>query len=310
MRIIEAGDRSISNYPCPSSITIGSFDGIHCAHQQIIRTVIKVGRDEKLLSGLVTFSPLPQVVIHRGFHFLLTTEEEKETLLSGLGLDFIYKIPFSRDLKAMSPELFFRTMVYEALRPRKVVVGPDHRFGRNREGDVELLHKLARELDFEVIMVPAYSFDGVPVSSTRIRELLLLGNVSRANSLLCRHYSFSATVVRGLKLGTQLGFPTINLVLTEKEKLLPADGVYAAAVFHKKKKFLGAFYSGVRPTIGEGKRTIEVYLFDFKGNLYGETVRVELVDRLRPDQKFKTTGALAEQIERDVKQAKEILAGR
>ena len=308
MRIIKAGDRSILDYPRASSITIGSFDGIHCAHQQIIRTVIKAGQDAKLPTGLVTFSPLPQMVIHKGFHFLLTTEEEKETLLSHLGLDFIYKIPFSQDLKGMTPERFFKQMVYEPLRPKKVVVGPDHRFGRNREGDVRLLQKMAREHTFEVIMVPAYSYDGLPVSSTRIRELLLLGNVRPANSLLGRRYSFTATVVKGLKVGTQLGFPTINLQPEQKEKLIPADGVYAAMVFHKNRKLHGALYIGLRPTFGEGNRTIEVYLFDFKGTLYGEVVRVELVDRLRPDQKFKTSKALTEQIERDVKQIKTILA--
>jgi riboflavin kinase/FMN adenylyltransferase len=308
MRIIKAGDTSILDYPRTSSITIGSFDGIHCAHQQIIRTVVKAGQDAKLPSGLVTFSPLPQMVIHKGFHFLLTTEEEKETLLSHLGLDFIYKIPFAKDLQTMSPERFLKKFVYEPLRPRKIVVGPDHRFGRNREGDVRLLQKLAQELAFEVIMVPAYSYDGLPVSSTRIRELLLLGNVRRANSLLCRRYSFTATVVKGLKVGTQLGFPTINLQPEQKEKLMPADGVYAAIVYHKNRKLHGALYIGLRPTFGEGNRTIEVYLFDFQGTLYGEVVRVELVDRLRPDQKFKTSNALTKQIKRDVEQIKAILA--
>lgn len=309
MKIIEAGDKPVANNFRNSSITIGSFDCIHCAHQEIIRTVVKAGKDAKLPCGLVTFSPLPQVVIHKGFHFLLTTEQEKELILTQLGLDFIYKIFFSKELKTMTAEGFFKEMVYQPLRPKKVIVGPDHRFGRNREGDVGLLQKLAEELDFEVIIVPAYSYDGLPVSSTRIRELLLLGNLSLANSLLCRRYSFSATVVEGIRMGTQLGFPTINLEPLHKEKLVPADGVYAAMVFHKNKKYSGALYIGHRPTFGKEERTIEVYLFDFQGNLYGEVVKVELVERLRPDQKFKSPKALSAQIGKDVEKARKILAG-
>jgi riboflavin kinase/FMN adenylyltransferase len=308
MKILKAGSANTSRFR-PSCITIGNFDGVHCGHQAIVSAVVEAGLKEKLPCGLVTFYPLPQSVIHKGFHFLLTTETEKESFLSALGLDFVYKIPFTRALQTMTPVRYFKEVVYQPLRPKKVVVGPDHRFGRNREGDVELLQKLARELGFEVILVPAFRFDGLPVSSTRIRELLLLGHVRQANSLLARRYAFSAVVVPGLKKGTELGFPTINLKPEDEAKLIPADGIYAALVEYNHRVHPGALYIGRRPTFGEGKRTIEVYLLDFKGDLYGKAVAIELVDRIRPDQKFKTARALSDQIERDVKQIREILQG-
>lgn len=288
-------------------IAIGSFDGIHKAHREIIRRVVEMAKHKKRPSIIMSFWPLPQMVLHKDFPFFLTTLEEKKSLLEILGVDFLYLMKFTMDLKNIPAEEFFRNYIYSPLEPSGVVVGPGHRFGKNRKGDIKLLKRLSENLGFELIIAPSYKIGDIPVSSTRIREQLLLGNVKRANELLGWNYSFRGEVISGEHRGHKLGFPTVNLLPLNKEKLLPADGVYAVRVYYKKKVYDGVMYIGYKPTFGGEKRSLEVYLFGIKENLYSVILKIEFIKRLRGDEKFKDALSLARQIERDVKRAKEIL---
>ncbi len=288
-------------------ITIGSFDGIHKAHRDIIRRVVEMAKSRKRPSIIVSFWPLPQIVMHKDFPFFLTTLEEKRSLLENLGADFLYLMKFTSNLRETPAEEFFKNYIYLPLKPSGVVVGPGHRFGKGRKGDIKLLKRLSKDLGFELIAAPSYKIGDIPVSSTRIREQLLLGNVKRANELLGWNYSFRGRVIPGEHRGHKLGFPTVNLLPLNKEKLLPADGVYAVKVYYKKRVYNGVMYMGYKPTFGGEKRSLEVYIFGIRENLYSAILRIEFIERLRGDEKFKDALTLIQQIERDVKRAKEIL---
>lgn len=289
-------------------ITIGSFDGIHKAHQGIIREVMRIARERKRPSIVVSFWPLPQMVVHRDFSFFLTTFEEKEFLLQKLGVDFIYLIEFTKDLKQIQAEGFFKSYIFLSLEPSVVVVGPGHRFGRDRKGDTELLKRLSESLGFELIVAPSYKFEDTPISSTRIREQLLLGNIERANQLLGWNYYFSAKVIKGEHRGRRLGFPTINLLPLDREKLLPADGVYVVKVSLEGEVYEGVMYMGYKPTFGGEKRSLEIYLLEIKKDLYSVALKVEFLERLRGDVKFKDASSLIKQIKRDIRRARETLS--
>ncbi|MEO0092966.1 MAG: bifunctional riboflavin kinase/FAD synthetase [candidate division WOR-3 bacterium] len=304
MRIYRKPNRAIEN----SVITIGSYDGIHLGHQAVIAKTIAVAKSQGCACGLVTFDPIPQQVIHPEFHYILTTLNEKKEILSQLGLDFLYLINFNKKIQSLAPTEFIKTQIIETIHPTKIVVGYDHRFGSEGRGDVELLKILAKKFGFKLLVVSECLYRGEPIKSTRIRERLLLGDIKTANRLLGRNYSISGKVTKGLGIGKLIGFPTVNLMVSETKKLIPMDGVYAVYVVYQGKRYPGAMNIGCRPTFSGDVRTIEATLLNPpKSNLYGAKLKIELVDRIRSEQKFENITALASQIAKDIKQAEKIL---
>jgi riboflavin kinase / FMN adenylyltransferase len=303
-----------------SCITIGNFDGVHLAHQLIISELRAAARQSSRASGLVTFEPAPQSFLHNEFPFILTPFPEKQERVAALGLDFMYVIPFDEDLRRRPAESFLREFIIEPLHPSLIVVGSDHRFGSDRRGDTALLARFRDAARFELRVIPEIEHDGAPVKSTRIRERLVLGAVRDAAELLGYRYAIRGRVVRGRNVGTGLGFPTINIQPDSPEKLIPPAGVYAVTVQIGEQRMAGAMNIGFRPTFAgpdsrntggdDGVRgsSLEVHLLDFSGQLYGETVSVEFVERLRTERRFESTDDLKAQITADVARARTILA--
>ena len=286
-------------------VTLGTFDGVHRGHQAVLAEVTRRARVGKLQSVVVTFDPHPLAVVNpAAAPKLLTLPDEKEELVRAAGVTEFVVMPFTPAVAQLDAEAFVQRLC-EQYALRELVMGFDHGFGRGRGGDVELVERLGRSRNFGVAVVEAVKDDGQPISSTLIRTALAHGDLDAAGRWLGRRYSIRGTVVRGAGRGRTIGIPTINLESPDPRKLLPPDGVYAVQVSIGKRemgngqRFGGMMNQGPRPTFGEQVRTLEIHLFDFDGELYGETVNVEWVRRLRDVQTFASREALVAQLERD-----------
>ena len=280
-------------------VTVGTFDGLHRGHQAVLAEIVRRAEARALTSVLVTFDPHPlEVVNPAAAPKLLTLPEEKQELLAGTGLDRVVLLPFTREVAAQSAEEFVRRLRAEH-GMQELVLGYDHGFGRGRAGDAALVRRLGAAEGFDVGMVDAVREDGQPISSTLIRAAVAHGDLDAAARWLGRRYGLLGRVVRGAGRGRTIGVPTINLAPPDARKLLPPDGVYAVWVWWRGTRYGGMMNQGPRPTFAEHGRTLEVHVFDFAGELYGETVRVEWVERLRDVQAFPSREALVAQLERD-----------
>jgi len=280
-------------------VTVGTFDGLHRGHQRVLAAVVGRAQAGGLTSVLVTFDPHPLEVLNPVVcPKLLTLPDEKQELLAGTGLDRVVVLPFTAAVAQQSPEEFIRGLRVEyAL--EQLVLGYDHAFGRGRAGDEALVRRLGTAEGFGVAVVDAVREDGQPISSTLIRTAVAHGDLAGAERWLGRPYGLLGRVVPGAGRGRTIGVPTINLAPPDARKLLPPDGVYAVWVWWRGTRYGGMMNQGARPTFAEQGRTLEVHLFDFAGDLYGETVRVEWVQRLRDVQAFPSRDALVAQLERD-----------
>src|SRR6266850_2366389 len=282
-------------------VTVGTFDGLHRGHQTVLAEVVRRAQapGKGLASLLVTFDPHPlEVVNPAACPKLLTLPDEKQELLAGTGLGGVVVLPFTREVAQQSPEEFIRRLRAEhAL--QELVLGYDHVFGRGRSGDEALVRRLGAAEGFDVAVVDAVREDGQPISSTLIRAAVAHGDLAGAARWLGRPYGVLGRVVPGAGRGRTIGVPTLNLAPPDARKLLPPDGVYAVWVWWRGTRYGGMMNQGARPTFAEQGRTLEVHLFDFAGDLYGETVRVEWVERLRDVQAFPSREALVAQLERD-----------
>jgi len=289
-------------------VTMGTFDGLHRGHQAVLAEVQRRARAGKLASVLVTFDPHPLAVVNpAAAPKLLSLPEEKEAAVRAGGIDRFVLMPFTPEVAQLDAEAFVRRLCDEYAM-RELVMGYDHGFGRGRAGDVELVERLAGEQGFGMAVVDAVRDNGQPISSTLIRTAIAHGDLDSAARWLGRRYGIRGTVVRGAGRGRTIGIPTINLAPPDSRKLLPPDGVYAVRVKLKDARaFGGMMNQGPRPTFGEQARTLEVHLFDFDGELYGETVDVEWVRRLREVQAFPSRDALVAQLERDRQAARATL---
>jgi len=294
-------------------VTLGTFDGVHRGHQAVLDEVLRRANAAKQRSVLVTFDPHPlEVVNPAAAPKLLTLPQEKEALVRAAGMERFVLMPFTPSVAQLDAESFVLRLCDE-YEMTALVMGYDHGFGRGRAGDVELVQKLARTHGFEATVVDAVRDNGgQPISSTVIRSALAHGDLDRATRWLGRPYSVRGVVVRGAGRGRTIGIPTINLAAPDPRKLLPPDGVYAVQVTIEKreagrKRFGGMMNQGPRPTFGEQVRTLEIHLFDFDGELYGETVNVAWVERLRDVQAFPSREALVAQLERDRQAARAAL---
>jgi riboflavin kinase / FMN adenylyltransferase len=297
----------------PAVVTVGTFDGVHRGHQVVLAEVTRRARAERLASVLVTFDPHPLAVVNpAAAPKLLTLPDEKRDVVTALGIDRFVLMPFTPAVAQLDAEAFVGQLCDE-YGMRELVMGYDHGFGRGRAGDVELVERLGRQRDFRLAVVDAVHDDGQPISSTLIRSGVVHGDLDSAARWLGRPYSIRGTVVRGAGRGRTIGIPTLNLAPPDGRKLLPPDGVYAVQVIIGKrvtgneKRYGGMMNQGPRPTFGEQARTLEVHLFDFDAELYGQTVDVEWVRRLREVQAFPTREALVAQLERDRQAARATL---
>ena len=293
----------------PTVLTIGTFDGVHLGHQKIVERVVTTARQEGLLATVFTFFPHPRMVVqHDKGLKLIHTSEEKKQLLQQLGVDLLVVQPFNEAFAQLTAEEFVSTILVEHLNVKKVIIGYDHRFGRNRTANIDDMRLFGEKYGFAVEEISVQEVDEVSVSSTKIREALNKGDVTTAEHYLGTPYSLTGRVVHGLKLGRTLGYPTANIQVTEDYKLIPKDGVYAVYSYISGRKVYGMMSIGKNPTI-EGKgASIEVYFFDFNGDLYDQKLTIEFVQYLREEQKFATIDLLKKQLQDDETAARKAIA--
>lgn len=285
-------------------VTVGTFDGVHRGHWKVLEALRERADAESLPAVLVTFHPHPlRVVRPDRAPRLLTTPVEKKEILAESGLDYAVFVPFTHVLKDYPPERFVKEILIGRLRMRHLVIGYDHGFGHGRSGDVDTLRALGEEVGFGVHVVDALSAGGATVSSTKIRRLLDDGSVVEAAAALGRPYSLRGPVVRGEGRGRSLGFPTANIRVPNSDKLLPREGVYAVTATLRRGGFRGVLHLGPRPMFPGSPPSVELHLFGFDGNLYGEEVRVEFCAWLREIHRFATIESLVEAIRDDCTQA-------
>ena len=293
--------------PSPLVVALGSFDGVHLGHQQIIHRAAEIAAGLRGVTGVLTYDPLPAQLIYPDFTYILTTLAEKRALLTELGVEYICLLRFDAELRGTAAPDFIRHHIVESLHPSAVVVGHDHRFGSRGTGDADLLSRTLEPLGIRVDVVPEIRLRGIPVRSTTIREHLLLGHVSLAAELLGRCYAMSGTIVPGTGTGRRLGFPTINLRPFERETLVPADGVYTCRVDADGRTYDGLLNIGHRPTFGGETRTIEAHLLDVELAESPRSAVFRLIDRLRPERRFDSPAALASQIADDIATARSMI---
>jgi riboflavin kinase / FMN adenylyltransferase len=286
-------------------ITVGTFDGVHRGHWQVLEAVRAAADREGLPAVLVTFHPHPLRVV-RPDHAprLLTMPVEKKEILAEAGLDYAVFVPFTHELREYPPERFVREILIDRLRMRHLVIGYDHGFGRGRSGDVDTLQEIGARLGFGVQVVDALETDGDAISSSRIRAALLDGRVEDAAAALGRPYSLRGPVVRGDGRGRSLGFPTANIHVPEDEKLLPLEGVYVVTATLRRGTFPGVLHLGPRPMFAGSPPSIELHILDFDADIYGEEVRIDFQARLRDIHRFATIDALIDAIREDCERAR------
>jgi len=302
-------------------ITIGTFDGVHTGHQQIIQLMKQEAAKVKGETVIITFHPHPRMVVatNKPTIQLLNTLEEKIVLLQDQGLDNLVIVPFTADFAEQTAEEYIADFLVKKFHPHTIIIGHDHQFGKGRKGDYALLEQKSAEFNYKVVEIPVHMLQDIMISSTKIREAILSGDVSTANDCLGYPYFFSGKVIEGNKLGRTIGYPTANLHIENEHKLVPGNGVYAVEIkiahtvenpkpsaFHRALK--GMMNIGVRPTIVGSKRAIEVNIFDFDEDIYGQTITVTLKKYLRSEQKFNGLDALKDQLAKDKLNATEALA--
>lgn len=308
MQIID--DLSDFRFSAQTVVTSGTFDGVHIGHQKILGNITRVAKEQNLKSVVVTFWPHPRFVLKKNSESLklLTTFEEKAQFIAQNGIDYLVKIPFTKEFSKLSSEEFIREVIVDKINTKRLVIGYDHRFGKNREGGFEYLRANSSRYGFEVDEIPREDIEQVGVSSTKIREALNEGRVDTANEFLGRKYALTGFVIEGDRIGRSIGFPTANLDVPEPYKLIPHDGAYAVWVELNQHKYMGMMNIGVRPTVSGEERRIEVNIFNFNKDIYNERLTVHFYKLLRKEEKFANIEALKTQLEKDKKQATAILS--
>lgn len=303
--------RSLDALTCdPTSVvTVGTFDGVHMAHREIVKEVVSRARSREGRSVVMTFDPHPREIVGKEPVEILSTLDERIELLGGLDVDVCFVIPFTFEFSRLAPREFYETYVVRGSGVSEVIVGYDHMFGRDREAGLDMLLRMGEEFHFSVSAVQRFIIDGETVSSSLIRRYLETGDVEMAAIFLGYRYAISGIVVRGDGRGRNLGFPTANIRPSSDRKLLPGNGVYVVHVVRGGREYFGMLNIGLRPTVSDAKvRTIEVHLFDFEGDVYGEQVVVTLYRRLRGEQQFASIDQLVAQLKKDEEASREYLA--
>ena len=292
----------IENFPASegSIVTIGTFDGVHLGHQQILKQLIDTSQQSKLKSVLLTFFPHPRMVLQPDIPMrLIQTIEEREKALRKTGLDYLVIHPFSEKFSRLSADDYVKQILVDKLNVRKVVVGYDHRFGRNRTASLEDMYNYADIYDFEVIEIDAKKIKSTAVSSTKIRKAIDEGDIALANSYLGDPFTLEGVVVHGDKRGRELSYPTANIELQNKHKIIPKQGVYLIQSDLDNEVVYGMMNIGTKPTFDTTNPSIEVHFFDWNGDLYDQTLQVKLLKWVREEQKFDSVEELQAQIHAD-----------
>jgi riboflavin kinase/FMN adenylyltransferase len=288
-------------------LTIGVFDGVHAGHRYLLKKLKKRAAERNLLSGVVTFSPHPQSVLHPHSQLpWLTSLEDRVGALEELGVDIITVLTFTPKVARLSAREFI-SLIKKHLSMRGIMVGPDFTLGQRREGNINLLRALGHEMKFSVEVISPFKINGEVVSSTLIRRALTEGDMRKVEKLMGRYFYLEGKVITSDKRGRILGFPTANLD-TRSQQALPGNGIYATIAELDDKQFPSATNIGIRPTFGEGEKTVETHLLNYKGDLYGKDIRVQFVQKLRDEKRFPSPEELRAQIEKDVREIEVILA--
>jgi len=282
-------------------VTIGTFDGVHYGHQKIIRRLCELAKSTCGESVILTFFPHPRLIIDPENHHLkmINTIEEKGKILASLGVDHLIITPFTRDFSNLSPAEYIQQILIDTIGVKSLIVGYDHRFGKDRQGGMADLQEFASIYGFAIEEIPEQDINDVAVSSTKIRTALLEGDVALASSYLGYNFSIHGRVIKGDKIGRTIGFPTANIFVEETYKLIPSDGIYAVTVELNDTTYKGMAYIGQRPTINGMTRNIEVNIFDFNKEIYGQSITMNFLKFLRHDLKFTGLEALKDQLHKD-----------
>jgi len=290
-------------------VTIGTFDGVHEGHRKIISKITELAKASGGESVILTFFPHPRMILHPEDQSikLITTMPEKAELLEALGVDHLIITPFSRDFSNQTPEQYIEQVLVKQIGTKKIVIGYDHRFGKDRSGGLEDLQRLAPVYGFEVMEIPEQDINEVAVSSTRIRKALLESDIATANTFLGYPFFITGKVIRGDQIGRKIGYPTANIQPIESYKLIPGDGIFAVGLYIEGAYYQGMAYIGQRPTVNGITRNIEVNIFDFDKEIYNQNIRMEFLHYIRGDIKFDSLEALTAQLAQDKVDVLEVL---
>jgi riboflavin kinase/FMN adenylyltransferase len=305
---VHYGFESYKNIKNPI-VTVGTFDGVHFGHQKIIQRLQKIAKKNNGESVLLTFDPHPRKILlnDQGLK-LIHTINEKINILENLGLDHLVIYPFTLEFSKFSAKRYIDELLIQKLGTHTLVIGYDHHFGNDREGNIDLLKKYEKSNPFYLEEIKAHEIEEIKISSTKVRSAIEKGNIHLVNDYCGHFYEFSGEVVRGNGIGKTIGTPTANIKLNSNEKIIPLDGVYAVICQIKDANYKGIMNIGFKPTVDEGqKRTVEIHLFDYEKDIYGQDLRTKVIERIRDEVKFNSLKELKNQILKDNEKAKIIL---
>ncbi|WP_394342049.1 bifunctional riboflavin kinase/FAD synthetase [Mangrovimonas spongiae] len=293
----------------PTVLTIGTFDGVHIGHKKIIERLVKSAKDNQLCSTVLTFFPHPRMVLQKDTNIkLLNTIDEKSSILRQLGLDYLVIKEFTKEFSRLTAEDFVLDILVNNLNTKKIIIGYDHHFGRNRTANIDDLRVFGNKYNFDVEEISAQDINEVTVSSTKIRKALIDGDIITANKYLGYNYMLSGEVIKGKSLGTKIGFPTANLFIKETYKLIPKDGVYVVKSLIDDEWIYGMMNIGSNPTVNNtNSQFIEIHFFNFKKTIYSHKLVVEILQRIRDEQKFNSVDDLKQQLQEDQKTALKLI---
>lgn len=282
----------------PSILTLGTFDGVHKGHRKIISNLKSEAKRNNLRSIILTFFPHPRNIVSSEIIKSISTIDEKIKIFSDLGIDELIIQKFDKSFASMDAKEFIELLVNN-LKIKKIIVGYNHRFGKNRSADINVLKDFSLKYDFEVLEIKAFEVENIKISSTKIRDAIQQGNINLCNNYLGYNFNINGDVVKGKSIGKSLGFPTANIKIVEEYKIMPKNGVYLVRCFFEKEKLYGMMNIGFNPTFGSNDKTLEVNIFDFDKDLYGETIRIEFLNFIREEIKFENVELLQNQLIKD-----------
>ena len=294
--------QSISDFFCNKKtiITIGTFDGVHIGHKKILEKITQHSNQNKFESIVLTFFPHPRIVLQTGLDMKqLNTINEKVSLIRNVGVDNLVIHPFDKAFSQLTAEDFVKQVLVDKFNIHKIIIGHDHRFGKNRTANIDDLISFGKKYDFEVEQITAEEIEEVAISSTKIRNALLEGNIKLANQYLGYNYTINGIVIKGNQLGRTIGFPTANIEIKEDYKLIPLNGVYIVKALINNQIVFGMMNIGTKPTVGGTSQSIEVHFFDFNDDIYDKTIEISFLERIRDEQKFESIEFLKKQLSDD-----------